>query len=133
MRRVFMQLVPCALAVLLVADIAQADSSSSAQHSKRYLATRNITIDRVTGQLRKPNDQEIAELVRTLESLITAPSDSAQPVARPGGGYMVSLQGASAGVMLARPNADGTTETRCVFSFEEGADFLGLVADTSEQ
>lgn len=133
MRRVFMQLVSCALAVLLVADIAQADSSSSAQHSKRYLATRNITIDRVTGQLRKPNDQEIAELVRTLESLITAPSDSAQPVARPGGGYMVSLQGASAGVMLARPNADGTTETRCVFSFEEGADFLGLVADTSEQ
>jgi hypothetical protein len=30
--------------------------------------------------------------------------------------------------MLARPRADGSIETRCVFTFEEGAEFLGLVA-----
>jgi len=31
--------------------------------------------------------------------------------------------------MLARPNEDGTWETRCVFTVEEGAAFLGLVED----
>jgi hypothetical protein len=30
-------------------------------------------------------------------------------------------------VMLARPNADGTWETRCVFTMDEGLRFLGLV------
>ncbi len=133
MRRLFMRLAPCALALALGASMVQADSSSSTQHAKRYLATRNITVDRVTGELRKPTDQEIADLVQSLETLTATPSNSAQPVARTGGGYMLSLQGASAGVMLARPNADGTMETKCVFSFEEGAEFLGLVADTSEQ
>jgi len=33
--------------------------------------------------------------------------------------------------MLARPNADGTWETKCVFTLEEGAEFLGLVEDDS--
>jgi len=35
--------------------------------------------------------------------------------------------------MLARPADDGTFETRCVFTFEEGAEFLGLVEDDSAQ
>jgi hypothetical protein len=35
--------------------------------------------------------------------------------------------------MLARPNPDGTSEVRCVNSFAEAADFLGLVEDPSQQ
>jgi hypothetical protein len=31
--------------------------------------------------------------------------------------------------MLARPGDGGTFETRCVFTFDEGASFLGLVED----
>jgi hypothetical protein len=34
--------------------------------------------------------------------------------------------------MLARPRADGSFDTRCVFTFEEGAEFLGLVADVTK-
>ena len=36
-------------------------------------------------------------------------------------------------MVLARPKADGTFETRCVFTLEEGAAFLGLVEDNSAQ
>jgi hypothetical protein len=39
----------------------------------------------------------------------------------------VDLGGGFGGVMLARPAADGSWETLCVFTFEEGAAFLGLV------
>jgi hypothetical protein len=48
------------------------------------------------------------------------------------GGRMAVLGGGFAGVMLARPRTDGTYETRCVFSFEEGAEFLGLVAENTQ-
>ena len=45
----------------------------------------------------------------------------------------MSLDGSLQGVILARPNADGSYETKCVFTFEEGAEFLGLVADDAQQ
>jgi hypothetical protein len=133
MRPIFMRLVPCALALALGASVVHADNAGTPPHARRYQATRNITVDRVTGQLRKPTADEVADLVKTLESLTLVPGDGAQGVALKGGGKAMNLQGASAGVMLARPGADGTMETRCVFSFEEGAEFLGLVADDSEQ
>ena len=41
----------------------------------------------------------------------------------------VDLDGGFGGILLARPNDDGTWETRCVFTLEEGAEFLGLVVD----
>ena len=42
---------------------------------------------------------------------------------------IATVLGTSAGIVLARPNEDGTWETRCVFTLEEGAAFLGLVED----
>lgn len=133
MRPIFMRLLPCALALALGASVVHAADTTTQQHGKRYHATRNITVDRVTGQLRKPTDDEVAELVRTLESLTPEPSADAQGVALKRGGQSMDLQGGLAGVVLARPRADGTMETKCVFSFEEGAEFLGLVADDSQQ
>ena len=41
----------------------------------------------------------------------------------------LDLAGGFAGVLLARPTGDGKWETRCVFTVEEGAEFLGLVED----
>ncbi len=45
----------------------------------------------------------------------------------------MKLDGEAAPVMIARPNADGTTEVLCVTSFEEAAAFLGLVEDVAKQ
>jgi hypothetical protein len=43
----------------------------------------------------------------------------------------MDLDGGFNGVVLARPNGDGTWETKCVFTLEEGAEFLGIVEDDS--
>jgi len=45
----------------------------------------------------------------------------------------VDLNGGYNGVLLGRPGNDGSFETMCVFTFEEGAEFLGLVEDTSAE
>jgi hypothetical protein len=52
--------------------------------------------------------------------------------ARNTGGVTAKLDKAFGGVVLARPKADGSIETRCVFTFEEGAEFLGLVANATK-
>ena len=36
-------------------------------------------------------------------------------------------------MLLARPADDGSWETLCVFTFDEGAEFLGLVEDISAE
>jgi hypothetical protein len=97
----------CALALSLGMGAADA-----AEKSVKYAATRAIAMDSVTGKYRKPNAAEIDRLV----------SD----------GVTARLDKAFGGVMLARPRSDGSIETRCVFTFEEGADFLGLVASTAK-
>jgi len=48
------------------------------------------------------------------------------------GAVTVDLEGGFGGVLLARPGEDGVWETRCVFTIEEGADFLGLVVDDAQ-
>jgi hypothetical protein len=47
------------------------------------------------------------------------------------GATVIDLDGGFGGVLLGRPNGDGTWETKCVFTLEEGAEFLGLVEDES--
>ena len=44
----------------------------------------------------------------------------------------VNIDGRFQSVMLARPNEDGTSELRCVTTFEEAAEFLGLVEDKQQ-
>ena len=69
--------------------------------------------------------------MKSISSLVVKPVEDAQERTVSSGAIAVDLQGG--GVILARPNGDGTFETRCVFSFEEGADFLGIVEAESIQ
>ena len=129
-----------ALAIVSIAVLSLARNSSSntvqasttMPNQKRYKATRPLVVDRQTGQARLPNQEEVDETVASLSALANRPEDLPQ-VAAAGGGISLDLEGGFGGVMLARPNADGTWETRCVFTFAEGAEFLGLVEDNSTE
>jgi hypothetical protein len=103
--------------------------SSSAQ--KKYKATRPIAVDTQTGQSRMPTQEEVDEVVANLAQLANRPENL--PAAQgAGSGEVVDLEGGYGGVLLGRPTDDGSFETRCVFTFEEGAEFLGLVEDSAE-
>ena len=122
------------LALVSIAVIVMGSNrSSSSVHAspaiqKRYKATKPIVVDKQTGQPRMPNQEEIEEVVATLTVLAARPENLPQTQTATGA-VVIDLEGGYNGVMLARPNADGTWETRCVFTFEEGAEFLGLVED----
>ena len=106
--------------------------TKSTNAEKKYRATRAIAIDKQTGQSRMPTQEEVDEVVSNLAQLTSRPENlPATPSA--GGGEAVDLAGGFNGVMLARPGAEGGFETRCVFTLEEGTEFLGLVEDTSAQ
>ena len=107
-------------------------TKSSNASPKKYKATRDIVIDQQTGQSRMPTQEEIDEVVANLSQLANRP-ENLPATEGAGGAEMVDLEGGYNGVMLARPNADGSLETKCVFTFEEGAEFLGLVEDISAE
>jgi hypothetical protein len=113
-------------------SIANKSSNSVRAQGKRYKATRPIAVDKQTGQPRMPNQEEIDQAVTSLQTLASRPENLPQ-TSGPSGGVVVDLEGGYGGVMLARPNTDGTWETRCVFTFEEGVEFLGLVEDNSAE
>ena len=98
---------------------------------KRYIATKNIVVDRGSGRLRKPDAKELSELVDTLKIMTKRPEENLKSALLDNGGEVVDVEDGFAGVMLSRPNSDGTSEVRCVFSFEEAAAFLGLEEDDS--
>ena len=100
---------------------------------KRYKATRPIVVDQQTGQLRMPTRQEIDETVASLATLAKRPTEGLRQSALSNGATAVDLDGGYGGVVLARPKGDGTWETKCVFTIEEGAAFLGFVEDKSQQ
>jgi hypothetical protein len=115
------------LAVFLASG---AKPSNAAQ--KRYKATREIVVDKQTGQRRLPTQEEIDETVANLNELAARPEDVPETQGV-GDAIIADLGGGYGGVMLARPTEDGNWETRCVFTLEEGADFLGLVEDISAE
>lgn len=121
------------IAVISVAALSMSNNSSNRAQAqgKRYKATRPIVLDRQTGKARLPNEQEIEQVVANLSSLAKRPEDLPQTVA-PGGAVVVDLENGYGGVFLARPNDAGGWETKCVFTFDEGAEFLGLVQDSTE-
>jgi hypothetical protein len=112
---------------------ASANPKRAQEVQKRYRATRPIVVDQQTGQLRMPTKKEISEAVESLATLAKRPSEGLEQTALANGAVAVDLDGGFGGVMLARPKADGTWETKCVFTIEEGAAFLGLVEDNSPQ
>jgi hypothetical protein len=123
-------MVVVAIGLVVAMMSATGTSAQGAQgRAKKYKGTRAIVVDATTGQLRLPTQQEVDQAVQGLSSLVPKPVEEAQQTTLANGAVAVVLEGS--GVVLARPNGDGTFETRCVFTFEEGADFLGLVEDES--
>jgi hypothetical protein len=115
---------------LLLGVLSGAGMSAQGQSkAKKYKGTRAIVVDSTSGELRLPTQQEVDKAVQGLSSLVPQPVEDAQQKALPNGAVAVTHDGS--GVVLARPRGDGTFETRCVFTFEEGADFLGIVEDES--
>lgn len=94
---------------------------------KSYIATREITIDKQTGQARKPTAEETKELVDQLRVMTSRSTEGLTAKTLPNGTKQVTLEGRFGPVTIARPRADGTMEVKCVSSFEDAADFLGLV------
>ena len=128
MRHAMLGMASCALALSLGVGAADA-----AEGSVKYTATRAIAVDSATGKHRKPNAAETEKLVAELKAMTRQPIATAMsPTARNTGGVTAKLDGQFGGVVLARPRADGSIETRCVFTFEEGAEFLGLVANATK-
>ena len=107
-------------------------TKSSNASQKKYKATREIVVDQQTGQRRMPTQEEIDEVVVNLSQLANRPENLPSTQGE-GGGETVDLAGGYNGVLLGRPADDGSFETKCVFTFEEGAEFLGLVEDTSAE
>ena len=97
----------------------------------KWAGSRAIVRDVQSGAFRTPTEAEAAELVATLRSLTSKPARSIQPVVRADGSRQGSIDGAFATVVIARPAADGSMETRCIQTFEEAVEFLGLSANTN--
>jgi hypothetical protein len=116
-----------AVAAVTVTAAPSLEQQEAQPRQKKYRATRPIAIDQQTGAVRMPTDAEVEELVTTLSTLTKRTAEGLAEAGGAAGAIVVDLDGGFAGVMLARANADGTFETRCVFTFEEGAEFLGLV------
>jgi hypothetical protein len=130
-------------AAVITATIAYNATSTSAaaspapaptpENQKRYTGNKRIIADKETGRVRTPTQTEVDQIVSSLSTLAKRTTDDLRQTSQPNGTIGIDLAGGFGGVMLARPNDDGTFETRCVFTFEEGAEFLGLVeADGTE-
>lgn len=125
----------CVLAIILMSAWASTASAqqNQQQQKKKYTATRAIVVDSQSGEVRLPTAQETQELVDSLVALTNRSTEGLQTTTLPNGARAVNLEDRFQSVMLARPNPDGTSETRCVTTFAEAADFLGLVEDKSQQ
>ena len=124
--------VALAVIAMVSAVVFLTGTKSSNASPKKYKATREIVVDKETGQRRMPTEAEIDETIANLSQLANRP-ENLPATEGAGGAEMVDLEGGYNGVMLARPTADGSLETKCVFTFEEGAEFLGLVEDISAE
>jgi hypothetical protein len=121
-QRVFAAIAAFAMAIAVAAPVAAAAP-------KKFKATRAFVVDKQSGAVRMPTAEEVDAVVTTLTALGQLPAESLTETTQPNGAIGLDLAGGFTGVVLARPNADGTWETRCVFTVEEGAEFLGLVED----
>ena len=123
--RMFRVLLGAALLVSLATlpSIAQPPTGQAPGQAKKYRATSAIVVDTQTGQRRVPTEREVDDLVATLSRLST---QVATPLTSTSG-RAVLLNSGYDGIVLGRANEDGSLETRCVYSFDEGVAFLGLV------
>jgi hypothetical protein len=105
------------------------DTAAGARVSqKKYKATRPLAVDRETRKLRMPTQEEVDGAVQHLLTMTTRPTSVPEQVSA-ASGITAELQDGFSGVVLTRPNEDGTWETKCVFTFDEGIEFLGFVPE----
>ena len=112
-----------AMSLATLSSAAQPPAGQAPGQARKYRATSAIVVDKQTGQHRLPTEREVDDLVATLARLSTQVS---RPVASLSG-RSVALDSGYEGIVLGRANEDGSVETRCVYSFDEGVAFLGLV------
>jgi uncharacterized protein HemX len=103
------------------------------QNNKKYVATQEITVDPQTGAIRKPNADELKQLVDYLKVATNRSTADIPVVTRADGSRQMTLEGRLAPIAIAKPRADGTMEVRCVTTMEEATAFLGLEESTSDQ
>ena len=123
-----------AVVIVAMAGLALGASSTAEQdqaRAKRYKATRAFVVDKETRAVRMPTQQEVDDVVATMAALGQRPAEDLSAVTEANNALTVDLSGGYNGIFLARPRADGGWETKCVFTVEEGAEFLGLVEDES--
>lgn len=89
-------------------------------------ANQKITIDAQTGKLRKPTVEEARALVETITGMTNRSTKGLHVEKAENGMKKIDLQGRFQTVVLAKPNADGTNEIRCVSSLKEATEFLGI-------
>lgn len=125
------------VAVLLYSQTAQAQqpgrNPATAKNGKKYVATEAIIFENASKTRRLPTDEETQALVDQIGSLTNRSMEGLTVSERPDGTRMMSLEGRFTGVLLGRANEDGTTEVRCVMTFEEAVEFLGLEELTAQQ
>jgi hypothetical protein len=129
---VFVAVLIAIVGVTLAFSKSASQARSGQGQQKRYIATREVTLDQTTGQRRKPTDEEIEALVAQVSALTNRSSEGLTVTKRPDGTQMMDLQDRFNNVALARANEDGTTSVRCVTSMEEAAEFLGLQEVTTQ-
>jgi len=101
--------------------------------TRTYIAERKIIIDAKTGKLRMPTPEEISEMIASLSSLTNRSSEGLTATTHPDGTKQVNLKGRFSSVVIARPNADGSMETRCVATMDEATAFLSLRPETDAE
>jgi len=112
-----------AMSLATLSPAAQPPAGQAPGQARKYRATSAIVVDKQTGVRRFPTDREVDDLVATLSRLST---QVARPVVS-SSGRSVAFDSGYEGIVLGRANEDGSMETRCVYSFDEGVAFLGLV------
>lgn len=107
------------------ANVSRRIASQSAAREK-WTGTKAIIFDAETKSLRKPTAAEVAQMVQSLRQLTTKPARISPKMAANGVSQQGDISGAFAQVLVARSRADGSVETKCVQTFDEAAQFLGL-------
>jgi hypothetical protein len=78
-----------------------------------------------------PTQEEVDQVVQELATYAQQPAESVVPTTRADGTIQIDLGTNTGGVVLARPNGDGTFETRCVFTLCTSSDLIAALAATS--
>lgn len=109
------------------------DSTPPVTDTRTYVAERKIVIDAKTGKLRMPTPEEVSQMIASLSSLTNRSTDGLTATTHPDGTRQVNLKGRFNSVVVARANADGTMETRCVTTMDEATEFLSLRPETDAE